>query len=103
MARKKLTAAAYIEKYDGEMRIILAELAENAAKINLWWTFACSKARRYPDRAMTDLIDAEIYLNNHVQIELADSLRRVRAAISLLDAELPDDADTPSATQRVAE
>jgi hypothetical protein len=103
MARRKLTAADYIQKYDGEMRVILAELAENAGKINLWWALAASKARRHPDRAMTDLIDAEIHLDSHVRLELADSLRRIRAAINLLDDELPDDDDAASADPSSAE
>jgi hypothetical protein len=91
VARSRQTAADYIEKYDDEMRIILGELLENAANINLWWMSARHAARSHPDRAMTLLIDAEIHLNIHVRIERADSLRRIRAAIARLDAELPDD------------
>ena len=35
MARAKATAADYIERHDGEMRIILGEPVENAGKINM--------------------------------------------------------------------
>lgn len=45
MVRTKQTAADYIERHDGEMRIILAELVESAGKINLSWTFARNQAR----------------------------------------------------------
>ena len=93
MARKKQTAADYIERHDDEMRIILGELAEHAGKINMWWTLAVRAAREHPEQALTDLIDAEIHLDIHVRIELADSLRRIRSAISRLDAELPDPDD----------
>jgi len=40
---------------------------------------------------MEHLIDAEIRLDNHVRLELADTLRPIRAALKRLDAELPDD------------
>lgn len=93
MARKKQTAADYIERYDGEMRIILGELVEHAGRINMWWTFALDAAREDPERALTNLIDAEIHLDIHVRIELSDSLRRIRSAIKRLDEELPDDED----------
>ena len=36
-------------------------------------------------------MEAEIHLDTHVRIELRNSLRRIRAAIDLLEAELPDD------------
>ena len=36
LARSKQTASEYIERYDGEMRIILGELVENAGHINMW-------------------------------------------------------------------
>lgn len=93
MTRRTQTAADYIERHDGEMRIILGELAENAGKINMWWTFARNAVRDDPDRALTRLIDAEIHLNHHVRLELADSLRRIRASIERLATELPDDPD----------
>ena len=43
---------------------------------------------------MTLLIDAEIDLNHHVRVELSDGLRRIRAAIERLDAEIPGDERT---------
>lgn len=91
MPRAKLTAADYIERYDPEVRIILSDLVDFAGKIKAWWTSARVLARDDPDQAMTDLIEAEMHLDIHVRIELRDSLRRIRAAIDLLDAELPED------------
>ena len=104
MACKKETAAEYIERHDGVMRIILGELFENASAINLWWGHASSVVRTDPDGAESLLIDAEIHLNHHVRIELSDSLRYIRSALSRLDAELPDEEDDhstdPPATSR---
>lgn len=93
MARAKETAADYIERHDDEMRVILGELAEYAGKINMWWTFAVHAARKHPEQALTHLTEAETHLDIHVRIELGDSLRRIRSAISRLDAELPDPDD----------
>ena len=93
MARKKLTAAEYIERHDGEMRVILGELAENAGKLNMLWTLAVSQARQHPHGAMQKLIDAEIKLDIMVRIERSDALRTIHSAINRLDAELPDDEE----------
>ena len=90
MPRSKRTAAVYIERHDTEMRLILRDLVEHAEKVNAWWADARSAARESPERAMATLADAEIHLNHHIRIELRDSLRRIRAAMDLLDAELPD-------------
>lgn len=60
MARPKQSAADYIELHDGEMRIILGELVENAGKINMHWVFGLNQAREQPEMALKHLIDAEI-------------------------------------------
>jgi hypothetical protein len=93
MVRNKQTAAEYIERHDGEMRVILGELAENAGQINMWWTLAVGSVREDPERALELLIDGEIHLHHHVRLELSSGLRRNRAAIDRLNAELPDDED----------
>jgi hypothetical protein len=87
---KKLGAADYIERYDGEMRVILGELAENAAVINLNWARSVERVRRSPDTAMTSLVDAWVALETAVKIERQDALRRINRAIALLSDELPD-------------
>lgn len=96
MARAKQTAADYIERHDGEMRIILGELVENAGKINMHWTFGLNQARQYPETALKHLIDAEILLDIIVRIERSDALRTIHSAINRLSAELPDDDDDHS-------
>jgi hypothetical protein len=58
VARK--TAAQQLEKVDGMMRIILADLAENASRLNEWWSEASVAIRSDPDRALESLIEAEI-------------------------------------------
>jgi hypothetical protein len=87
---KKLSAADYIERYDGEMRIILGELAENAAIANLNWAHAALSVRQSPEAALKHLADAWVALATAVKIERRDALRRINAASDLLDAELPD-------------
>ena len=52
MVRTKQAAADYIERHDGGMRIILAELVESAGKINLSWTCARKQAREHPEDAL---------------------------------------------------
>lgn len=91
MPRKRATAADYMERHDPEMRIILGELVENAARVANWWTSARLEVADHPDRALRTLADAETHLDIHVRIELSDSLRRIRAAMDRLDRELPDD------------
>ena len=88
---KKLSAADYIERYDGEMRIILGELAESAAAANLNWTHAAHSVRRSPETALKHLVDAWVALETAVKIERRGALRRINAASDLLGAELPDD------------
>ncbi len=93
MGRRRQTAAELIEEHDVEMRVILGELIENAAKANVNWDAAVRLARHLPERAFEALIDAEISLDIPVRIERADALRTLRAAINRLDAELPDDEE----------
>ena len=78
MARTKQTAADYIERRVGGMRII-----------NMWWTNALDAARENPELALSNLYDAELHLGTHVRIEVSDSLRRIRSAIKRLDSERP--------------
>jgi hypothetical protein len=91
MARRKQTAAEYIEEHDFEMRVILGELAENAGKLNMLWTLASDQAHASPQLAFDKLIDALVVLDIPVRIERTDGLRTIRSAIKRLDAELPDD------------
>lgn len=99
MARKKLTAAEYVELHDGEMRTILGELIENAAKANLHWKNAHGLVRDDPDRALTELVEAWIALDTFIPIERRDALRVIDRASDLLDQELPDaDDPEPAAT-----
>ena len=93
MARGKRTAADYIERYDAEMRVILGELAENAARVNLHWAAAAYFVGRDPERAMQELAEAWVALTTAVPIERVDALRRINAAMKLLDRELPDDEE----------
>ncbi len=95
MARRRQTAAEFIDEHDVEMRVILGEMIENAAKANVNWETAVRLVRHRPERAFETLIDAEICLDVPVRIERADALRTLRAAINRLDAELPDDEEDP--------
>jgi len=96
MTSRKLTAAEYIERYDDEMRVILGELVENAARVNLHWAAASEYVRHHPGHALKELADAWVALTTAVPIERRDALRRINAASNLLDKELPDDEDEAS-------
>jgi hypothetical protein len=90
MPRRGLTAAEYIESVDPEMRVILGELNENAARASLHWANAASLARADPARAMKELAEAWAVLSTTIRIERADSPRRINHASDLLDRELRD-------------
>src|SRR5436309_461725 len=98
MARRTVTAAEYVEGHDDEMRIILGELVENAAKASLHWAAARRLIRDNPDAALTDLVHAEIALKTFIRIERTDALRVIDRASALLDRELPnpDDGTSPA-------
>jgi hypothetical protein len=85
---KRVSAAEYLERYDGEMRIILGELAENIAVANLHWTHAVQSVQGSPDAALQHLADAWVALAVSVKAERRDALLRINAATNLLDAEL---------------
>ena len=87
----KRLAADYLETVDPTIRLILAELAENSGRVARAWSMAVLSVRSNPERALEELVNAEIHLDNHIRIELADALRAVRAASNRLDRELPDD------------
>ncbi len=48
---RKETAADYIDRADGEVRLILAELAESAGAVARSWSLAVFEAHRDPERA----------------------------------------------------
>lgn len=87
---RKLSAADYIERYDGEMRVILGELVENAARANLSWAHAAEAVRGSPDNALSHLSEAWVALSTLIRIERIDALRRINVASDLLNDELPD-------------
>jgi head-tail adaptor len=96
MPRRNISAADYIERHDAEVRVILGELVENAARLNLHWAAAAYHVRRDPERALKELAEAEVVLSVAVRIERIDALRRISGASDLLDGELPDDDRLPS-------
>lgn len=88
---RRQTAIDFAGASDEEVSIILAELAESAGSVARSWHLAMGHMRSDPKRALGYLADAEVRLDNHVRIELADALRKVRILIKHLDAELPDE------------
>ena len=97
MPQRKVTAAEYIERYDPEMRVILGELVEKAAQVNIHWAMATHLVTHDPERALEELAECWVALKTLLPIERRDALRRINAASSLLTDELPDDEDlTPS-------
>lgn len=86
----KVSAETWPRGEDGEIRIILAELAESSGLANALWARAIDVLARDPDQAQTWLVDLEIRLEHFVRPELEDTLKVVREGIRRLDAELPD-------------
>ena len=93
MRSHRLTAAEYIERCDAEMRLILGELAADAARVNLHWAAASQLVKHHPEDALKELTDAWVALTTAVKVERRAALRRINAASNLLDRELPDDED----------
>jgi hypothetical protein len=92
VARKKQTAAEYIDDIATYVGMMLSELAENAGRANSAWMRAVDAARRGDlDRAETLIIEADIAVDIPVRIERQDIRRAWHRALVLLDRELPDD------------
>ena len=89
MARKRQTAADYVERHGDDVQWRLGQIAEKSARISAWWEAARSRARDHPDEALAMLIDAEVNLDEYVQFAATDCMRKVRAAVNRLEAELP--------------
>lgn len=85
-------AEAWVRERDSGVRIIMAEMAENAARANLLWTRALG-AIADPDRALTELVDLQILLDTPLRIEVEDLLAVVNEACARLDRELPGGAE----------
>lgn len=96
MARSKQTAARYLATHDQEMRVILGEMIQNAAKANVHWDAAERSIGVDPERALEHLADAWVVLKTIIRIERTDALRVVERTMALLDTELPDDDDHSS-------
>jgi hypothetical protein len=97
VARKKQTAAEYIDEIATYVGMMLSELAENAGKANSTWMRAVDAARRGDlDRAATLIIEADIAVDIPVRIERQDIRRALLRARVLLERELPDDDGGPT-------
>lgn len=92
-------AGAWLRSKDGGVRIIAAEMAEYAGRVNVLWALALGQLESDPDGSLSKLIEIEILLENHLPLEVRDILRVVTEGAERLAGELPDDDDdVPQAT-----
>ena len=87
------SASEFLAVRNEEVSIILAELAESAGLVARSWHLAVNNVASNPERALENLVDAEIRLNHHMRLGLSDTLGIIRAAEGRLDRELPDDEE----------
>lgn len=85
------SARALLRQKDGEVRIIAAEMAEFAGRVNVLWGLAVGAIDSHPDTALSRLMELMILLEIQIPNETKDILAAVREASERLDAELPDD------------
>jgi enoyl-[acyl-carrier-protein] reductase (NADH) len=78
---------------DPSIRIIAAEMAEYAGRVNALWAMAITALDHDADRALSRLIDLTILLEHHIPIEVADILKVAKEATDLLSDELPDEEE----------
>ena len=72
------------------MRVIAAEMAENAARINLLWALTLDAVASDPDVALSRLVDIQILLEIPMPLEIEDLLAVVTEGCARLAAGLPD-------------
>jgi hypothetical protein len=80
-------AKAWLREKDGGVRIIAAEMAEYAGRVNVLWALALDALEADPDGALTKLVDITILLENHLPLEVQDILSVAREGSERLAAE----------------
>lgn len=86
-------ADVWLRERDPGIRIIAAEMAEYAGRVNVLWARALDVVASDPDWSLSRLVDLQILLENHIPLEIDDILKVVREGTERLAAELPDDDD----------
>jgi hypothetical protein len=83
-------AVSLIRAHDGEMRVILAELAENAGRLASNWAGVLSTVSDDYTYARRTLYDMEVALAHIVLQEQKDALKIVRSSIRVIEKLDPD-------------
>lgn len=86
-------AEVWLRERDPGIRIIAAEMAEYAGRVNVLWARVLDVVASDPDWSLSRLVDLQILLENHLPLEIEDILKVVREGTERLAAELPDDDD----------
>lgn len=84
-------ARNWIREKDAGVRLIAAEMAEYAGRVNFLWGQAIGRLDSDPADALAKLTDMEILLENHIRLEREDILAVVTEGLEQLAAALPDD------------
>jgi hypothetical protein len=100
MARRKLTAAEYIESQALLTPLIIGDMIEHLGTALQSWGLAVEAARRGDlDRALTEVVAVEINCDIPLKVGRGELRAMMGRAGRLLDLELPDDhADLPAPT-----
>ena len=71
-------AEVWLRERDPGIRITAAEMAEYAGRVNVLWARALDVVASDPDWSMSNLVDLQILLENHLPLEIEDILKVVR-------------------------
>lgn len=89
--RSNRGAIGWLREKDGGVRIIAAEMAENAGRVNVLWTLALEALESDPDVAVSKLVEITILLENHLPLEVEDILAVAKEGSERLAEELAAD------------
>jgi hypothetical protein len=94
MARRKQTAAEYIEANALFVPLILGDMIEQLGRAAQEWSLAVWAARIGDlDQAVTHVVEVGIAVDTTLRVGGAELRSICKRAGNLLDAELPDDDD----------
>lgn len=94
MARRKRTAAEFIERYALFVPLVLGDMTEHLGKAAQEWSSAVEAARRGDlDKALTHVVEVGILIDIPLRVGRSELRSITERAGNRLDAELPDDEE----------
>jgi hypothetical protein len=97
MARRKKSAAEFIEGYALFVPLVLGDMTEHLGKAAQEWSLAVEAARRGDlDKALTHVVEVGIAVDVPLRVGRSELRSITERAGNRLDAELPDDDEDPN-------